>query len=117
MPIYSYLCTSCNFSKDVLQKLSDIPLSICPKCKKGSFEKQLTSAGFVLKGSGWYATDFKDQKKADKKDSKSEPEKNNIKEKKGEVKKKNEVSSKKGDVNKKGVIQTSKETKSNAGEK
>jgi putative FmdB family regulatory protein len=59
MPIYAYKCESCGFSKDVLQKMSDAPLSDCPKCGAGSFRKQLTAAGFQLKGSGWYATDFK----------------------------------------------------------
>jgi putative FmdB family regulatory protein len=59
MPIYAYKCESCGFSKDVLQKMSDPPLSDCPSCGGGTFKKQLTAAGFQLKGSGWYATDFK----------------------------------------------------------
>ena len=59
MPIYAYKCESCGFAKDVLQKMSDPPLETCPTCEKPSFKKQLTSAGFQLKGSGWYATDFK----------------------------------------------------------
>ena len=59
MPIYAYKCESCGFAKDVLQKMSDAPLEICPSCGKPSFQKQLTAAGFQLKGSGWYATDFK----------------------------------------------------------
>jgi len=59
MPIYAYKCESCGFSKDVLQKMSDAPLSDCPSCGGSSFKKQLTAAGFQLKGSGWYATDFK----------------------------------------------------------
>jgi len=59
MPIYAYRCDACGFQKDCLQKLSDAPLKICPECGKDSFSKQLTSAGFQLKGSGWYATDFK----------------------------------------------------------
>ena len=59
MPIYAYKCESCGFSKDVLQKISDAPLSDCPSCGGGGFKKQLTAAGFQLKGSGWYATDFK----------------------------------------------------------
>ena len=59
MPIYAYKCASCGFAKDVLQKLSDNPLSDCPSCGEASFKKQLTAAGFQLKGSGWYATDFK----------------------------------------------------------
>ncbi|HOE43282.1 MAG TPA: zinc ribbon domain-containing protein [Rhodoferax sp.] len=59
MPIYAYKCNSCGFAKDVLQKMSDSQLTECPACGKSSFSKQLTSAGFQLKGSGWYATDFK----------------------------------------------------------
>ncbi len=59
MPIYAYKCTSCGFAKDVLQKLSDLPLTNCPTCGESAFRKQLTAAGFQLKGSGWYATDFK----------------------------------------------------------
>ena len=59
MPIYAYKCNSCGFAKDVLQKMSDSQLTECPACGKSTFSKQLTSAGFQLKGSGWYATDFK----------------------------------------------------------
>ena len=59
MPIYAYKCDSCGFAKDVLQKMSDAPLDTCPSCGEVSFKKQLTAAGFQLKGSGWYATDFK----------------------------------------------------------
>jgi putative FmdB family regulatory protein len=59
MPIYAYKCDSCGFAKDVLQKMSDAPLDTCPACAKPAFKKQLTAAGFQLKGSGWYATDFK----------------------------------------------------------
>lgn len=59
MPIYAYKCDSCGFAKDVLQKISDAPLTQCPSCGAASFTKQVTAAGFQLKGSGWYATDFK----------------------------------------------------------
>ncbi len=59
MPIYAYRCTACGHAKDVLQKISDPVLSTCPACGADSFQKQLTAAGFQLKGSGWYATDFK----------------------------------------------------------
>jgi len=59
MPIYAYKCESCGFAKDVLQKMSDAPLSACPQCSASSFKKQLTAAGFQLKGSGWYVTDFR----------------------------------------------------------
>lgn len=59
MPIYAYKCESCGFAKDVLQKMSDPLLTDCPACARATFTKQLTAAGFQLKGSGWYATDFK----------------------------------------------------------
>ena len=59
MPIYAYKCASCGHAKDVLQKLSDAPLSVCPACGAETFSKQVTAAGFQLKGSGWYATDFR----------------------------------------------------------
>jgi putative FmdB family regulatory protein len=59
MPIYAYRCDSCGFAKDHLQKLSDALLTICPECGQASYTKQLTAAGFQLKGNGWYATDFK----------------------------------------------------------
>ena len=59
MPIYAYKCQSCGFAKDVLQKISDPLLSVCPSCAQSSFQKQVTAAGFQLKGSGWYVTDFK----------------------------------------------------------
>jgi putative FmdB family regulatory protein len=59
MPIYAYKCESCGHAKDVLQKISDAPLTDCPACGKATFAKQLTAAGFQLKGSGWYVTDFR----------------------------------------------------------
>jgi len=59
MPIYAYKCASCGHAKDVLQKISDEPLSVCPACGAATFNKQVTAAGFQLKGSGWYATDFR----------------------------------------------------------
>jgi putative FmdB family regulatory protein len=59
MPIYAYKCASCGFAKDVLQKISDAPLTDCPQCGAQAFTKQVTAAGFQLKGSGWYATDFR----------------------------------------------------------
>lgn len=74
MPIYAYRCASCGFEKDHLQKLSDPVLTTCPECGEAHYAKQLTAAGFQLKGSGWYATDFKGNdsaaaKKADAKES------------------------------------------------
>ncbi len=59
MPIYAYKCSSCGHAQDVLQKVSDAPLTVCTACGAATFSKQLTAAGFQLKGSGWYATDFK----------------------------------------------------------
>ncbi len=69
MPIYAYRCAACGHAKDVLQKLSDAPLSVCPSCGEPRFQKQVTAAGFQLKGSGWYVTDFREgeKKKADAK--------------------------------------------------
>lgn len=59
MPIYAYRCEACGFTKDVLQKMSDDPLTVCPECQQANFKKQVTAAGFQLKGSGWYVTDFR----------------------------------------------------------
>ena len=59
MPIYAYRCEACGFAKDVLQKMSDDTLTICPTCGQDAFRKQVTAAGFQLKGSGWYVTDFR----------------------------------------------------------
>jgi putative FmdB family regulatory protein len=59
MPIYAYRCNSCGQQDDVLQKMSDALLTVCPACNNETYSKQLTAPGFHLKGSGWYATDFK----------------------------------------------------------
>ncbi|MGO4823282.1 FmdB family zinc ribbon protein, partial [Cupriavidus sp. 2KB_15] len=60
MPIYAYRCDACGHGRDVLQKMSDAPLTDCTSCgAAGTFKKQLTAAGFQLKGSGWYVTDFR----------------------------------------------------------
>jgi putative FmdB family regulatory protein len=59
MPIYAYKCSSCGHTQDVLQKVSDALLTDCPECQAATFSKQLTAAGFQLRGSGWYQTDFK----------------------------------------------------------
>jgi putative FmdB family regulatory protein len=63
MPIYEYKCAACGHQEDHLQKLSEAPLTRCPACGKKKYAKQLTAAGFQLKGSGWYASDFKGGKK------------------------------------------------------
>ncbi len=59
MPIYEYRCSSCGHQQEFLQKVSDTPLSVCPNCGKATFSKMLSAAGFQLKGSGWYVTDFR----------------------------------------------------------
>ncbi len=64
MPIYAYRCSDCGHAKDVLQKISDPLLTVCPSCGASSFQKQVTAAGFQLKGSGWYVTDFRGGEKA-----------------------------------------------------
>lgn len=63
MPIYEYRCGSCGHELEALQKISDAPLTDCPECKQASLAKQISAAGFRLKGSGWYETDFKGGKK------------------------------------------------------
>ena len=74
MPIYAYKCAACGHEKEVLQKISDAPLAVCPDCGQRAMAKQVTAAGFQLKGSGWYATDFrnKDSGKPGKSDGKTE---------------------------------------------
>jgi len=73
MPIYAYQCESCGHQLDVLQKMSDAPLTSCPSCAAPSLRKQVTAAGFQLKGSGWYVTDFRNNSSAGKA---AEPDKN-----------------------------------------
>ena len=78
MPIYAYRCSSCNHENEVLQKMSDALLTVCPVCHQETYTKQLTAPGFHLKGSGWYATDFKggtssSAKSENKSESKAEP--------------------------------------------
>ncbi|HTT13748.1 MAG TPA: FmdB family zinc ribbon protein [Burkholderiaceae bacterium] len=68
MPIYAYRCSSCGHGADVMQKLSDPPLTVCTACGQPTFAKQITAAGFQLKGSGWYATDFKNGSKGAKRE-------------------------------------------------
>lgn len=61
MPIYEYVCRSCGLEKEHLQKMSDSPIENCPECGSGEYVKQISAAGFQLKGSGWYVTDFKNK--------------------------------------------------------
>src|SRR4051812_17917520 len=72
MPIYEYRCTACGHQQEFLQKASDTPQTVCTKCGKETFSKLLSAAGFQLKGSGWYATDFKNKGSASKGASKGE---------------------------------------------
>ena len=64
MPIYEYTCTGCGHNMEALQKMSDAPLTDCPECGKPALQKQISAAGFRLKGSGWYETDFKNGQKS-----------------------------------------------------
>lgn len=66
MPIYAYKCTACGHAQDVLQKMSDKTLTVCPECHQETYAKQVTAAGFQLKGSGWYVTDFRNNGGGDK---------------------------------------------------
>ncbi len=69
MPIYEYRCSSCGHQQEFLQKVSDAPIIVCTECGKPDFVKMLTAAGFQLKGSGWYATDFRNPAAAPAKES------------------------------------------------
>ena len=75
MPIYAYKCADCVHQMDVIRKVSDPPLTDCPSCGKSALVKQVTAAGFQLKGAGWYVTDFRDQGSAKKKDEAKTDEK------------------------------------------
>ncbi|MCK5647777.1 MAG: zinc ribbon domain-containing protein [Gammaproteobacteria bacterium] len=70
MPIYEYRCNACGHEMEIIQKMADDPMKDCPVCKESKLKKLISAAGFRLKGSGWYETDFKNNKKA-KKDSSS----------------------------------------------
>ncbi|HJY75190.1 MAG TPA: zinc ribbon domain-containing protein [Burkholderiales bacterium] len=89
MPIYEYRCQACGHQEEFLQRVSEPPLTECPICRKPTFQKLLSAAGFQLKGSGWYATDFKNKasKPAEKKsDDKAESKSDAKPEKKSESK-------------------------------
>jgi putative FmdB family regulatory protein len=74
MPIYEYRCADCGFQEEHLQKVSEPPLTVCPSCGKPKFAKMISAAGFQLKGSGWYATDFKGGAKPAKDKAEAKPE-------------------------------------------
>ena len=69
MPIYEYVCDACGLEKEILQRMSDEPLQDCPECGKDAFRRRISAAGFRLKGSGWYETDFKTGSKKNLADS------------------------------------------------
>jgi putative FmdB family regulatory protein len=75
MPIYEYQCNACHASIEKLQKMSDAPLTTCPNCEKETLQKKVSAAGFRLKGTGWYATDFKNKKKPEAAKTKAKVEK------------------------------------------
>ena len=74
MPIYAYKCSACQHEQDVLQKMSDPVLTVCPECNQETYVKQVTAAGFQLKGSGWYVTDFRNNGSSGKSGSAAAPE-------------------------------------------
>ena len=74
MPIYEYACVSCDHHLEALQKMSEDPLVFCPECGEESLRKKVSAAAFVLKGSGWYETDFKNSGKEKPKDAKASGE-------------------------------------------
>lgn len=73
MPIYEYRCENCGDFREVIQKMSDAPLRLCKSCGKEALEKVLSKTSFVLKGSGWYVTDYKSRPSEAKSESQSNP--------------------------------------------
>ena len=63
MPIYEYECSNCHYQFELIQKIQDKPVTKCPECLKDSAKRLVSAAGFQLKGTGWYVTDFKDKDK------------------------------------------------------
>jgi putative FmdB family regulatory protein len=91
MPIYEYRCEACGHQEEFLQKVSEPPLTECPACRKSTFTKLLSAAGFQLKGSGWYATDFRSKKTETKTETKTEAKTETKTETKPESKPKSEA--------------------------
>ena len=77
MPIYEYQCTACGHALEAIQKFSDEPLKTCPECNKETLQKLMSAAGFQLKGTGWYATDFRNKGKPAAKDTAATPKNDN----------------------------------------
>ena len=94
MPIYEYRCAACGHQEDHLQKVSEAPLTKCPACGRKKYEKQLSAAGFQLKGSGWYVTDFKGGRTAAKTEAKAETKAETKTETKAEAKSESKTESK-----------------------
>jgi putative FmdB family regulatory protein len=120
MPIYEYKCASCGHKNEVLQKLSDAPLRECPACGKSTLNKLMSAAGFQLKGSGWYATDFKGGSKSAKPGSEKDDGSPKVDGKagdEGKVKSENKAADDnktKGDNKAKGETKPKEEAKSDA---
>ena len=94
MPIYEYRCNACGHKEEHLQKVSEPPLRVCPACGKREYRKQLSAAGFQLKGTGWYATDFKGASSKKPADSKTDAKSDAKTESKGEPKPEKKTESK-----------------------
>ena len=97
MPIYEYRCGACGFEKEYLQKLSDAPIQVCERCGQTAMSKLMSAAGFQLKGSGWYVTDFKNsgaKAKAPEADGKTDTDKKTDPDKKTDTEKKTDADKK-----------------------
>ncbi|HVG05644.1 MAG TPA: zinc ribbon domain-containing protein [Burkholderiaceae bacterium] len=108
MPIYAYKCAECGHELDVIRKVSDPPLTECPQCTKPALVKQVTAAGFQLKGAGWYVTDFRDQGKKKEKGKPEEPSKTEAADAKTEAKSDTKTEA----TDSKGATETKTESKS-----
>jgi putative FmdB family regulatory protein len=86
MPIYEYRCQACGFQKEFLQRINDVPMTDCPECGKPTLSKMVTAAGFQLKGTGWYATDFKNKSVAKPAETKADSKSADAPKKKDETK-------------------------------
>lgn len=82
MPIYEYKCRACGHQLEAIQKISDPPLTLCPTCQKDQLEKLISASSFQLKGTGWYATDYRDKGKPVKTEDKTENDNKENKDKK-----------------------------------